>query len=204
MLEKELDHLIKKRYKNSHLKAQAQWATKGETISKYWSRINTPKKPRDIIYKLRDPKTNHLTFRSSEMAEIAKEYHQNLQRTSDAATEPPNRDECILSTINEIPNEQKIDDPTTESLNHLLTEKDITDALYSSKAGSATGIDGIPYETWKTLHDHHKKASAKNKPSFNVLKTLTTIFNDIQLHGIATNTDFTLGWMCPLYKKTTE
>ncbi|KAJ8587401.1 DNase I-like protein [Rhizopogon salebrosus TDB-379] len=32
MLEKELDHLIKKRYKNSHLKAQAQWATKGETI----------------------------------------------------------------------------------------------------------------------------------------------------------------------------
>jgi len=67
--------------------------------------------------------------------------------------------------------------------------------------GSATGIDGIPYEAWKTLHEQHKKTSATDQPSFNVMKALTTVVNDIQQHGVSKDTHFTLGWMCPLYKK---
>jgi hypothetical protein len=45
-LEKELEHLERKRYKNDHLKAQGQWSLKGETISKYWSMVNKSKKPK--------------------------------------------------------------------------------------------------------------------------------------------------------------
>ncbi|KAG1829529.1 Endonuclease/exonuclease/phosphatase [Suillus subalutaceus] len=47
ILEKEIEHLHKKRYKESHLRAQVKWATHGETISKYWSKINSQKAPRD-------------------------------------------------------------------------------------------------------------------------------------------------------------
>jgi len=201
ILEKELDHLIKKRYKNTHLRAQAQWSMKGETISKYWSKVNSPKKPRDIIHKLRDPSTNNITFKSSEMAEIAKKYHMNLQKAPLTTDDPPDRNECIYSTINEIPQSQTLNVLTDNDLRHLLTEQNLIDALYSSKMGSATGIDGIPYEAWKTLHEHHKKASAIDKPSFNVIKVLTTVVNDIQQHGVSHDTHFTLGWMCPLYKK---
>jgi hypothetical protein len=30
---------------------------------------------------------------------------------------------------------------------------------------------------------------------------LTVIFKDIQKHGVDPCTDFSLGWMCPIYKK---
>jgi hypothetical protein len=58
LLEKELEHLKRKSYKNAHLKAQARWSTQGETISKYWSRINKPRKLRDVISRLRISNTN--------------------------------------------------------------------------------------------------------------------------------------------------
>ena len=41
----------------------------------------------------------------------------------------------------------------------------------------------------------------RHKPSFNIAQTLTTIFNDIQQHGVDKSTDFVLGWMCLIYKK---
>ncbi|KAG1840059.1 Endonuclease/exonuclease/phosphatase [Suillus subalutaceus] len=52
ILEKEIEHLERKRQKSAHLKAQAQWSLQGETISKYWTKVNNPKKPRDIIHRL--------------------------------------------------------------------------------------------------------------------------------------------------------
>lgn len=69
------------------------------------------------------------------------------------------------------------------------------------KLGSAAGIDSIPYDVWKLLHDEHKTASKNEKLSFNVMKTLTHVVNDIQQHGILENFAFTLGWSCPLYRK---
>jgi len=72
-----------------HLRAQAQWAVKGETMSKYWSKVNSPKKPRNIIHRLRDPLTNSLTSNSSKMAEIARKYHMDLQKSPHMADDPP-------------------------------------------------------------------------------------------------------------------
>lgn len=34
-----------------------------------------------------------------------------------------------------------------------------------------------------------------------MIRTLTIVINDIQLHGVDPQTEFTLGWMCPIYKK---
>jgi len=45
LLECEISHLEKKKYQHNQLKMQAQWAHSGEKIGKYWSTINTPKKP---------------------------------------------------------------------------------------------------------------------------------------------------------------
>ncbi|KAG1726452.1 Endonuclease/exonuclease/phosphatase [Suillus occidentalis] len=78
ILESEIQHLEHKKYKNSKLKAQATWNIKGETISKYWSKINNPRKPRDIIPRLRIPGSNRIVTRSDKMAELAKEYHESI------------------------------------------------------------------------------------------------------------------------------
>jgi flagellar biosynthesis GTPase FlhF len=44
-LESEINHLEKKQHKNMQLHTQAKWVAEGETISKYWSKINSVKKP---------------------------------------------------------------------------------------------------------------------------------------------------------------
>jgi hypothetical protein len=77
ILENEINHLQKKRCKKLSLNAQAQWASHGETISKYWSKIN--RTPRDIIYRLNIPNTRRYTTKSEEMAEITKMYHDEIQ-----------------------------------------------------------------------------------------------------------------------------
>jgi hypothetical protein len=63
------------------------------------------------------------------------------------------------------------------------------------------GLNGIPCEVWKSLEQQHKKDQKEEKPSFDMIKTLTMILNDIQIHGIDEQTNFTLGWMCVIYKK---
>ena len=59
-LECKINHLEKKRYKSAHLCSQATWQTKGESINKYWMKVNNPKHPRDLICHLRNPTTNRL------------------------------------------------------------------------------------------------------------------------------------------------
>ena len=39
------------------------------------------------------------------------------------------------------------------------------------------------------------------KPAFNIVKTLTIIYNDIEKNGLDRNSKFTKGWICPIYKK---
>lgn len=62
-------------------------------------------------------------------------------------------------------------------------------------------MDGCPYELWKTLQTKHEEAKQPNQPSFDIIKTLAILFNDIQTHGVAEGSNFALGWMCPIYKK---
>jgi hypothetical protein len=200
IIEQEISHLQKKRNKKEQLKAQAQWASQGEKINKYWSKINSQKTPRDIIHRLHVPGTNRYATKSEEMAEVARNYHENIQSADNTQHNDIEQQTARRVALAEIPEDQKIAAQTTQ-LNEILQEEHVLNALMSSKSGSATGIDGIPYELWKHLHDRYKDANKKKKPGFNLIKTLTKVMNDIQLHGVNKDSDFTLGWMCPLYKK---
>ena len=100
-----------------------------------------------------------------------------------------------------IPDNQQMEEPTLTLLHQPATQSQIEEALQLSKNGSATGLDGCPYELWKALHQHYNTALQMNKNGFNIAKTLTIIFNDIKNHGVDPTTDFAIGWMCPIYKK---
>jgi len=62
-------------------------------------------------------------------------------------------------------------------------------------------MDGCPYELWKKLSERYDADSRSGNDSFNITKTLTRLFQDIQTHGINVKSNFTIGWMCPIYKK---
>ena len=92
-LEREIDHLTKKRYKSAYNRAQAQWFMKGEQISKYWSKVNSPRTPRDLMYRLVHPETQRMITRSDEMAELTRDYRDNIQKEGllDPLQSPANR-----------------------------------------------------------------------------------------------------------------
>lgn len=86
-------------------------------------------------------------------------------------------------------------------MDHPILETQTEVALHLSKNGSATRMDGCPYKLWKALQDKHKWAIDAQKLSFNIIKTLTMVLWDIQQNGVDEMTQFTLGWLCPIYKK---
>jgi hypothetical protein len=53
----------------------------------------------------------------------------------------------------------------------------------------------------KVLNDKYEAETKADRPSFNIIKALTRVFNDIEEHGVVSTTNFAEGWMCPLYKK---
>lgn len=192
ILEKEIDHLQQKRYKNAHLCAHAQWSLKEGKISKYWSKSKQQEKPRDVIYKLRIPDTNRLTSKSKEIVEVARNYHERVQRPKTVEEDNISQNTHIVSILKNIPQIQTFNAPDSH-LHNFIQEEHVLNALQSSKAGSTTGIDGIPYKTWRALHEKHLKAVRNDKHSFNIMKMMTHIFKDIQQHGVLHDSEFTLG-----------
>jgi len=82
-LTNELNHLQKKAMKDQKETTRAQIAHHGEKPGRIWTAINKEKKPRDLIPCLRIPNTELPQYERSltRMAELAKNYHENLQLT---------------------------------------------------------------------------------------------------------------------------
>ena len=108
---------------------------------------------------------------------------------------------AIIEALDAIPKDQKLQDPHLSPLDSVITHKVLESTLRLSKRGSAAGPDGIPYELWSHLHHTYLIKIKAEAPTFNILKCMRIVLNNIQEHGVDARTDFTLGWMCPIYKK---
>ncbi|KAG2738874.1 hypothetical protein P692DRAFT_20700256, partial [Suillus brevipes Sb2] len=135
-LESEINHLEKKKHKNIQLHSHAKWSVEGETISKYWSKINSVKKPRDIVHKLRIPNTDRFATRSDKMADIARNHHEKLQENHYSPETEVIRNRTREEIQKEIPKQQKMMNPHSP-LHKPLEEHHIYAALQGSKSGSA-------------------------------------------------------------------
>ena len=202
IIAKEIEHLEEKRAKGKKDMLSVELARHGEKLGGAWSAINKDRKPRDLIRRLQIPGSNPPQYeRNSErMAELARQYHENLQH-ADLPADQDDEEERVNLILNEIPKEQRLKDTDAAYINLQISETQTGRALHLSKNGSATGMDGCPYELWKKLRSRHEHDSEAGKPSFDVVKTLTLVFRDIQTNGVEKNSCFALGWMCPIYKK---
>ena len=200
-LANEIAHLEKKKGKEKKENLAAAIANHGEKLGGTWSAMSKDKKPRDLIKRLKVPNSDPPTYErdSKRMANLARNFHENLQDEGlEDLADPELRTNLILE---EIPINQIIEEPDATALDRKLTNAHVAKALHLSKNGSATGLDGCPYELWKTLNARHNKAVKANQQSFDITQVLTEVLNDIQSHGVDPKTEFAQGWMCPIYKK---
>ena len=135
------------------------------------------------------------------MAELAWDYHDKVQWEGllDPRGEP--RQLAMAEALNTISETQKLEEPHLSPLGVEITHKVLESALRLSKRGLAEGPDGIPYELWSHLDNSYLISNKNETPAFNVLMCMRAVLNDIQQHGVDTNTSFTLGWMCLIFKK---
>ncbi|TFY76705.1 hypothetical protein EWM64_g7308 [Hericium alpestre] len=204
----EIQHLENKCHANARNTAQAKYHLQGEEINKYWTGLNKVKKHRDIIKRLRICDLNNpdapLRYEKSSkhMAALAGIYHNDLQTQGcDESRTPAETQQNNHNVINSIPASQRLPDNANTHLGQLITELDMEQALHTAKNGTTIGVDGCPYELWKQFQEISTKAVKAGELAFHVIKMLTMMFNDIQLHGVTASTNFSMGWMCPIYKK---
>lgn len=173
----EIKHLQCTEACNSQEELHATIAHHGEKIGGIWSTINREKKPRDLIRCLKIPETTCQYKRSSvRMAELAKKYHDDLQKDDPSYPDENIRTTQTESTVKVIPDAQKLNEPENSPMSWLITEANVDKALKSAKNGSATRMDGCLYELWKILKKRHSDDTKAQKKGFNIIKTLTRVF----------------------------
>ncbi|KAK6972174.1 Endonuclease/exonuclease/phosphatase [Favolaschia claudopus] len=157
VLIEKLAELERKRFKAARLTAQVRNRLEGETISRYWSMINKPSKPRELIHRLKKEihpnGTVEYEKNSKEMASLARDYHDNLQSVRPEVP-PEVREEKIRTVIGRTA--RKITEEQKEILQRRLTYEDVQRALKMSANNKAPGLDGIPYEVWRILDDRYR------------------------------------------------
>ena len=200
----QLKYLVQKNAKYKKDNMTAKLAHHGEKLGKAWSAINKEQKPRNVIRQLKVLNLSPIKYKhdSTRMANLANEYHKNLQSV-DLLPNSKDHEESQNLVLAEIPIHQTLSKKDVAAINCNMTEGQLKRALHLSKNGSATVIDDCPYELWKKLKlifDTMADDTLK-KARFIITKTLTTILTNIQEYGIDDKTSFALGWICPLYKK---
>ncbi|KAH9005679.1 Endonuclease/exonuclease/phosphatase, partial [Lactarius deliciosus] len=203
-LANELAYLERVQERDNRDEMRAALAHHGERLGGIWSAINKDRKPRDLIYRLKPPNTDASAYErdSKRMAQMAKTYHQEMQSKDRGVNEnAPEYRHKLNSTLSEIPEHQKLSEQGKESTEWDLSEEQVNRALSLAKNGTATGLDGCPYELWKCLAALFVEAEKTGTKGFDVVSAMTRVFSDIQTAGIDNRTEFAYGWMCPLYKK---
>jgi hypothetical protein len=199
-----LKHLKKKEARNQKDLLNAKLANHSKRLGGIWSALSKEKRPRNLIHRLKIPNFNPLQYEQSSkwMAELACNHHNTMQDEDiNQNMSPKEYDTKLCNILNDIPENQRLKEPDRTTMSWKVTEDQVSRALHCTKDGTATGLNGCPYELWKALEKQHNKLRHKNVPSFDIIKALTYLFQDIQEHGVDDRTDFTTSWMCPIFKK---
>jgi len=169
----------------------AKWFRVNERSSKLWFSLNKTQTRSLGIMSLLDPATNEETQNPTDMLEIARHHHSQLQR------EPPMNDnrtraiEVILNGVN-----RKLNEDEKEEISKGISYKEIKEALKKAPNGKAPGPDGIANEFWKTEIKWQDKM--KNEKKFKqgemendgaevrpcIAALMTKVFKDVERFGV--------------------
>jgi hypothetical protein len=193
-LASEIKHLKRKDAQGKREDTKANIIHHGEKLGGIWSAISKDRKPRDLINRLKIPDSTPPQYERSttRMATLARNYHDNLQKDP-IRTPAEEHTEHIESALVAVPETQVMEEPERSQLNQNITEEMVHKALISAKNRTATGMDGCPYELWKKLNKRYEADERRNDEGFNIVKTLTRIYQNIQTHGVNNESNFAIG-----------
>jgi len=196
-----INALEKKRRDEARLLSSARNRLEGETMSKHWVRSAREAAPRDTIRALRNPlgDPGRQETRSDKMAEIAKTYHEQLLAVDRDPSEEPDEERLnkVLENVR-----AGLSAEGVSILRGDINEEEVALAMADTASDKAAGLDGIPVELWRLLHQQYKSAKENEQHKYcNITRVLARIFKDVSINGITRGTNFNEGWMCPIYKK---
>lgn len=198
-LQAQINKIQSKQLLNKRLYARATHEIEGDTTTKYWIGMTKDRKPRDVMYSIFDPiDPTRNAKRSDEMADLAKTYHDRIQK-NDYREMDEDRTASTQSILKEVDARHPQSDPG--NLNKSISTEDTREALGRSANGKAAGMDGVPYELWKLLQKRGEDHRRRNTAYPDIVGILTEVFNDVEVNGVDPKAQFSIGWMCPIYKK---
>jgi exonuclease III len=205
-LTENIARLAGERHRATRTAAAASNHMEGEVISKYWSGINVKRAPRDIVTKLRNPAfgddatASEFITTSNGMAELTKDYHEDLQKEGDVeAGSKAEREAAFTPVLEKVGSGLSPKDKS--EMAKYISEDLVSQAIREAANGKAAGMSGVPSEIWKQLSFVYEMSKETDSPSCNIAKVLATIYREIEEHGVQPGTDFSLGWLCPIFKK---
>jgi len=143
-----------------------------------------------------DPPT--YIWKSEDMAELAKQHHERLQKALPATD--ADRSHKIRNVLH-FPT-PAIDPEHKVVLMPNITEDEICSAIRKLPNNVASGLDSIPYELLNSWSRSTKKVKRnKNPKAFNIARLLQIVYNDIEDFDTSEILQFTEGWMCLIDKK---
>ncbi len=201
LLQTEIAELEMKRFGSKRAAVAARDWLEGETVSKYWMRLNKAMNTDETVYELARPGTNPTEYatRSDAMAEIAKSHYNEVQSDDDKPTLEDHQ-RAIDGVTNVI--ERSLTETQTRDMSGGIEYSEVERAIQEAANGKAPGLDGLPSELWKEMINRYKGDKTKRRPTFNIVAAMRDMYNDIMDHGTAPGTDFAAGWICPIYKKS--
>ncbi len=208
-LTKQVRQLKQRRVKQLQQNSRATHRLYGDRPTKYWSKLHRECAPRDIITAFeiegRTGVSGEKVYEtdSTRMAAMARMHHMNVQR-DDQTIKPAAEREADITTALDSLDEEVSGDQATQ-LDAPFTYDECELSLRLAKNGTAPGLDGIPFELWKTLHARYKEDLCfTERAKFDIVKLLTAAYEDMRLHGVSNYTALTHGWMAPIYKEKGE
>ncbi len=136
------------------------------------------------------------TTNLKEMADEMAKYHEAIQEKG-LITPRPQREVAMITALCDLP---KIDDNDKMPLLNQLTYVEIEQALKRSPNMKAPGLNGIPTDLYKKLHQCYLKNTRANKPGLDIVNILKEAYNHIKTSNECEK-EFLAGWLCPIYKK---
>jgi hypothetical protein len=204
-LTERISKLAGERHKTTRTVAAARNHLEGEVISKYWSGINANRAPRDVVTKLRNPKHGQLGQKefvetSWGVAGLTKEYHETLQQDGDAeAGDADQRVNAFRPVLAQV--DCALSQLDKNELAKYISEDLVHQAVSEAANGKVAGMSGIPSEFWKHLSFLYEMSKNSESPTCNIVRVLTLVYREIEDFGVQKDTDFALGWLCPIFKK---
>ncbi|KAJ6626646.1 Endonuclease/exonuclease/phosphatase, partial [Mycena sp. CBHHK59/15] len=159
-IEKKIDDLVDRERERKRLETRVRGFTELNHITKYAVNLSKDAKPRDTLTYLRrtDVTPEKGSRRSSEMAEIARDYHNDLQ-SDGMDIDQELRNEALKDALGSLPSHgEEVD---MMPLGKKLTVDDVLEALLSAASGKAAGINGYATEFWRRLHAINEQNSTK-------------------------------------------